>query len=401
MSSQIEKLTEIDFWKKEFEFLGDVLFQRLYNQAVACNRISLAGLRETLVYSGKGIRAEAAPSDTKIHAIVEHFLGRTDRVEAGSFTKEIVEAVFFKKNSGFLSCMRDELRGVLRACVKYLPPKNEAEEKLLESFVGNIVALIPYSYPEEGEKFLIPMKIKGEWKFVSYTVDRKIKLGSEYFTKSITAYGLISPEGPPLLSFLGTTFPAGEGFFSTVLADFTPCMSVGHAAYLFGKKQINDWMQHKRDVQLYGVSLGGALCFQTLCHHREKIAQVYAYNPPGLYSWDWGKNSFDSDAKVNIYYQDNDLVATMGAFPTGKNVTVYRMMGLKTENFAKAHVRVYTGGEKVTLLKSDPLYENGRLERKILTILHFFTGMILLVPVILAVISVFLAVRKTIANSIR
>jgi len=54
-----------------------------------------------------------------------------------------------------------------------------------------------------------------------------------------------SKKGPPLLTFLGTTYPTGSGCVATLLADFTPGHSVGLAPYLQGKKGITEWFENK------------------------------------------------------------------------------------------------------------------------------------------------------------
>jgi len=186
-----------------------------------------------------------------------------------------------------------------------------------------------------------------------------------------------------LITFLGTTFPAGEGYIATLLADFTPGMSVGHAPYLYGKKALREWFAGKQDVRLYGTSLGGALTLQTLRHHKERVGQVYAYNPPGLYPWNW--SGFADAPETNIYYQENDLVATMGLFPEGEKVNVYRVLPGNRENSVKAHARAFAGGEEVALLKSDPRYENERPLRKLFTALHLMLGLVLaFLPILLA-----------------
>lgn len=385
-------------WQSELGVSDKGIFEIIWGHAIACKRLSdsnpAIGLRETLVYSGKGIAAEGRVSDPRIHSIVQYLLGRGDNITRGSVDSSLLKAILISENREFLAKMGEELRSVLHSCSQCLPPSNPGEEKLLEAFVGNVIALIPYCYPNEGDPFEIPMKIDGVWRMVSYQVDQKIELTPKAFGKAIAAYGFVSQEGPPILSFLGTTFPAGEGFIPTVLSDCTPGMSVGHAAYLFGKKKIDAWIGNKNQVHVYGMSLGGALSFQTLLRHRDRVAGVHVYNPAGLYTWDWGKERYDSGPKVEIYYQGGDVVATMGRFPTGGNVNVYRVFASKLENFAKAHARVYTGGERVTILKSDIAYEHSRIARKALTALHFITGLLLLIPAVLAVFLLVLAAAK-------
>jgi pimeloyl-ACP methyl ester carboxylesterase len=161
---------------------------------------------------------------------------------------------------------------------------------------------------------------------------------------------------------------------ATVLADFTPGMSVGHAPYKEGREKIAEWLQDKKDVQLYGASLGGAIALHVAINHRDRVGRVQAYNPPGFYPWDWKGGSLP---QIDIYSQQNDLVSTMGFFPESDEVNIYRVIGSRSEGLFKAHMRAYTGCEKVTFLKSSAQYENSRWDRKILTALHILLSAIL------------------------
>lgn len=345
------------------------------------NRIERA-LRETLVYDGQGMQPEGRAGDAQVHEIVEFLLGRGKPSKSWVNPRNI-KGILLKRDPQLLRAVREELRVVLASCCAQLPAPGDRQEPMFQAFVGNVVALLPYAYPEAGETFRIPQKLDGEWRAVSYTVDRKFALSPKWFSSPIAAFGLVSAEGPPLITFLGTTFPAGEGYVATLLSDFTPGMSVGHAPYLYGRKQIREWLEDKQDVRLYGASLGGSLTMQLARDQKEKIGQVNAYNPAGLYPWNF--IGYTPPSEVNIYYQENDLVASMGVFPEGEKVNVYRVITGSRENTMKAHARAFTGAEEVALLKGDPQYENGRTSRKLLTALHILLGLALaFLPVLLA-----------------
>lgn len=385
-------------FKEKIGIHNDRLFKKVWDQALANHHIEWdpykpltvgtfnkieAALKSTLVFHGPGMEVEGRADDDQVHDIVEFLLGRGSPSSEWVNWKNI-KGILLKNDPQLLRAMRDELRVVLQSCGTHLPQPGSAEEVLFKAFIGNIVALLPFSYPLEGEQFVIPQKVGEEWKNVTYTVDKKIELTPKWFSSPIAAYGLTSEEGPPILTFIGTTFPAGDGYVATLLSDFTPGLSVGHAPYLYGKKNLAEWLENKNNVGLYGMSLGGAMTFQVLRHHKERIGQVHAYNPPGLYPWDWNGRGKDFPP-VNIYYQENDLVGTMGMFPEGENVTVYRLVREDKENSLKAHARAYSGSENVTILKSDPSYENGRPSRKVLTALHMILGLALaFVPILCA-----------------
>ncbi len=413
-------LTKRD-WARGQEFVGDIreifreklgidnrrVFQKIWDQAKDAGRLNWDGpltvdvfdrieaaLRETLIYSGKGIEVEGTGADERIHEIVQYLLGR-GKASSEWVNGKMIRGILLKGDPELLKEVRDEIRVVLQSCAAQLPQAGTAEEGVFHAFVGNVVALLPFFYPGVGEEFLIPQKVDGAWKVVSYKVDQKLELTPRWFSSPISALGLTSADGPPLLSFLGTTFPAGEGFIATLFSDFTPGMSVGHAPYLTGRKEIGKWLEGKGGVRLFGMSLGGALTLQVLRHHQEKIAQVNAYNPAGLYPWNW--NGFENKSEVNIFYQENDLVATLGSFPEGDQVHVYRVIPEMPENFLKAHARVYTGSEKVTLIKSDAQYENGRLVRKLLTALHLILGALLVLPILICFYLLYILIVKALS----
>jgi hypothetical protein len=374
-------------FKEKIGVQDESLFQMIWHQALKLHQIRLVksdaisdqiqrideAIRDTLLFHGPGIDFSSG-SHAQISEMVRYLLGK------GVFSTEWLDranarGVLIRKDPELLKGARDAFREVLLSCSEHLPIAGTKEEIVFQAFIGNIVALLPFFYPEEGEEFTIPQKVDGQWKNFQYIVDRKLDLTPRWFSTPISAFGLTSKEGPPLLTFLGTTYPAADGYVATLLADFTPGLSVGHAPYLFGKKEIARWLEDKQGVRLFGASLGGALTLHVMRNHREKIASVDAYNPPGLYPWDWrgGKDY----PETNIYYQDNDLVGTLGFFPEGDKVHLYRVLGEKQENFIKAHARAYTGSEEVTILKSSPAYENSRFVRKLFTALHILFGMVL------------------------
>lgn len=342
-----------------------------------------------LVYDGKGVDIPAVKSgNNPVYDMVYWLLGKKGGIPSGIMTPEYAKAFFLQKNPKFLTTMRRALFDALLACSQKLPVPGSPEEVVFQTFVGNIVALLPYSYPEVNnssikEEFVIPQKIDGQWKNCKYVFDCKIHLSPKWLSSPMAAYGLTSKEGPPILSFLGTTYPAGDGFMLTLVSDFTPLMSVGHAAYLYGKSEIERWMNaQKGQVRLHGVSLGGALCFQVLRNHLEKIGEVHAYNPPGLYPWNWTTEFHDPS--VNIYCQENDIVVKVGLFPTGKGVSLFNVYGPKPENFLKAHAVAYSGTDRVRITKHSPEEENEKFARKIYTGLHFAGSLLIVAPLIAA-----------------
>lgn len=340
-----------------------------------------------LIYDGPGIDAKFS-SDSKapqqIREALEYFLGAGE-VSKSWFNSENLQGIVRTRSPEFLAQIRIGLQEIFYSCGDYAMGIDSPDrEKLFEAFIGHLISIIPYTYPDRNNVFSIPQKIDGAWRMVDYRVDQKIELTHQGLSGPISAYGLVSDNGPPILTFLGTTFPTGEGFLMTLLADFTPFLSVGHLPYWMGKDKINAWLEGKQNVQLHGLSLGGALAFHVLRSSKDRnISRANIYNAPGLYPWNW-KQKIDDSCKVNIYYQGNDLVGTMGILPEGKNVSVYRIAQERLENPLSAHIRAYEAGKRVFLFEGSAQYENRRAGRRILTALHFCVGGLLFsLPILL------------------
>lgn len=344
-----------------------------------------------LIYHGSGMEAPLRGDQTTDHSIqnLMHTL-----MHGGQFCKatllcqKSMQAVLFEQNSALMKDFRIELQRELNQLAKN-PPETPQEEIMWKAFLGNLIAFLPFSYPPHGtETITIPLLKDGVCKSVEYAIHVMPLTLSTLFTP-MSAVGLTpkNPEdkAPPLLTFLGTTYPAGDGCAATLLADFTPGYSVGEFVYDRNRQAIDQWMAGKTGVQLVGMSLGGAMAFHTLNHHHAQISRIDVYNPPGLYSW---KHTHTKSCEINIYCQPGDIVSHLGFWPEGENVKLYTVMqhqhGL-SENFLSAHARAFTGCETVTIIKQDPAKENRSLFRKALTYLHQFLGPFLVfIPMALA-----------------
>lgn len=295
----------------------------------------------------------------------------------------LLRAVFIDKSPRFLKDFRDELQRELNQLSEN-PPKSEQEKIIWKGFLGNIIALLPFGYPEENESITLPMLGEDNTcQNVKYKIN-VLELTPRTESTPITALGLSPqdlPTAPPILTFLGTTYPAADGFAATILADFTPGKSVGEAVYATGKEKIDEWVKDKSNIHLAGMSLGGALAFHTLLHHQPKVSQVDVFNPPGLYENCWKGHKFDEGSSINIYNQSGDIVSSMGFWPTGARVSLYKVIphheGVK-EGVGASHAMTFTGCNKVTVLKVKPEEDNNRLSRKTLTYLHRFLGPVLI-----------------------
>jgi hypothetical protein len=349
-----------------------ITWQRVPSVSIETLQKIDSALKRAIVYQGKGIDTSRAPTNNPtVHSMMQCLIGGGDP-SSSWITRDTFRAVFLSQDVNLQRDMREELKFALLECCKSFPQSGTEEEKLYEAFVGHVIALIPYCYPPQGEAFLIPVKREGEWTICEYEIDERIEIQTRAGLTPIPHFGLVSKEGDPILTCMGTTYPAAHGFVATVLADFTPGHSVGAAAYLQGREKIGRWLDGKENVKVYGMSLGGAFSLHILGDFKDKLASINAFNPTGLYPEQWTEK-FEEGVKVNIYTQDADLVSYLGSFPEGKNVEVYRFIRGEdgtSENILFAHAKVYSGSKFVTMLRLQPSSENRSFFRKCFTALH-------------------------------
>lgn len=340
--------------------------------------------RKHLMYHGFGIKP--LPNNPKhvnpaIQQIVRALL-HGGSLSINLVQRRLIRSVLVQHDTELLKQFRAELQLELDQLAAN-PPKNAQKELIWRQFLGNILALIPYSYPHEGEIFNIPcLDANNNCRQVNYRT-QVIELTpnhSPILITPISALGFLpvnDQQAPPVLSFLGTTYPAGNGFIATVLADFTPNMSVGEHVYKESKGIIDNWFKNNKNAHVVGLSLGGAMAFHTLSDHHADISRADIYNPPGLYEHCWKGKSFDTGCPINIYRQPGDVVSQMGFWPTGDQVKIYNIIPHQqgiTEGMPRAHIQAFSGCEKVTFLKSDPKVENKSFFRKFLVFLHLYIG---------------------------
>ena len=130
--------------------------------------------------------------------------------------------------------------------------------------------MLPYSDLTPYESFKIPQCVSGHWELVEYQVT-PIELTATsnwrhlfiYDHDRIFAYGLtpfFQPKAESHLIFMGTTYPAGQGFLTQIKADAKGIESVGRSLYQTGRERIHQWLEQQENfVHVCGVSLGGSL----------------------------------------------------------------------------------------------------------------------------------------------
>lgn len=272
---------------------------------------------------------------------------------------------------------RKEVLKIFRQCLK----KKLADEEALKGhfhYASGLIALIPYTYPEEGEIFKIPIfDKKNTIRLVAANVTQVMNATIDGHLTPLKAYALEGGDLENFLIFTGTTFPAGQGFLNALIADFTPFLSVGKIPYKLFQKQLQSFFSNKVDVHVFGMSLGGALSLHTLREFHPKISHVYAHVPAGLHFYE----VFDKDiqTKVTIISHANDVVSKLGFFPEHKEcqffeINVNKLTGLNV------HAQLLANHPLATMRKIDPTIENRGLFRRIISIVHLCFSWTIFIP---------------------
>ena len=326
------------------------------------------------VYQGNGI--PSCPPPPSIDPLISElanaiFHGR--KFSPDLFQMRCFKAVFVHQDTELLKQFQNILQAELENLAACLP-KNDSEAFVWSAFLGNILAILPFSYPQDNQRIHIPFLQDGICEMVEYKITT-LPLEEPDAPSPMISLGLTPTShktANPILSFIGTTYPVGSGFLASLMTDFCPNKSVGEHAYESSKAIIDAWLQGKKNVRVVGCSLGGALAFHTLQDHPHELSQIDVYNPPGLYPECW-KREFNEGCRIHIYQQSHDFVPWVGSWPTGKNIHLYQVKTttkLPSHNFFTAHLRAYTGCEEIKIIEKDPLIENEKFKRKVLTFLH-------------------------------
>lgn len=299
----------------------------------------------------------------KIQKLVDYLLLKNKSLE-GVIDRALAKEVM-------IDCSKGLFKAFAKALQKSLAAIDLATiDKIKELHLDSIISLIPYCYPEVGDRFLIPFRGKrASYDVVCFSVEKVIALSFDECLTPFKAYSLTSSFQDHLLVFLGTTFPSADGFLNSLMSDFTPFASVGAMAYKLAFRELKDYFHTHRGVHVYGKSLGGSLALHTFRDFESSIDQIHAVAPPGLHAWD--RFMPTSTKKVVIITHEGDFVSQMGYFPEHDRTRIYQI-SLKTEKFGALmlHALALTGAEKAELKLLDPKKVNQEKKRVFLSALH-------------------------------
>ncbi|WP_284498264.1 hypothetical protein [Legionella maioricensis] len=244
----------------------------------------------------------------------------------------VLKAVFVNRAPQLLKELRFAFQEGFELLFTQLQGKklNAEQSEQVQLYLSNCLSLLPYSDLTPYESIKIPQNINGEWELVEYHIT-PIELTPTTGFKSffiqdvdrVFAYGLEpiqNREAQPHLIFMGTTYPAGQGFLPQIKTDFKGFETLGKSLYKSGIERIKQWLLRQNDnVHVCGVSLGGSLSLLLAIHQGKHLKRVDALNPAGLHD-SWNKSRYDKwdeleqKPEVVVQEQANDPVSLLGVW---------------------------------------------------------------------------------------
>ncbi|EHL30316.1 hypothetical protein [Legionella drancourtii] len=242
-------------------------------------------------------------------------------------TFDVIHAVFIARNPLFLKEMRRAFQDGFEEIFKQLDGHylNEEQSEQVQLYLSNCLSLLPYSDLTAYESIKVPQCIDGVWELVEYQV-KPIELtkGDERDVDRVFAYGLeplFQRKAESHFIFMGTTYPAGQGFLTQINANTKGFESVGESLYRTGRARIQAWLeQQENKIHVCGTSLGGSLSLLlAIDKGNYQLSRVDALNPPGLHNAHF-KSQFDhwdellNKPKVVVQKQGDDPVSFFGVW---------------------------------------------------------------------------------------
>ncbi|KTC78004.1 hypothetical protein [Legionella brunensis] len=246
---------------------------------------------------------------------------------------KVLKAVFIQRDRELMRGMRlafqEGFQSVYEQLKKHTPLTPEQHRQAL-LYISNCLTLLPFSDINPYESIAVPQWVNGEWRLVDYKVV-PIELTPTNGLKKlfindkdrVFAYGLepiTDDKAEPHLLFMGTTYPAGQGFVTQINTDLEGFETVGNKLYQSGRQRLFHWLDKQtKKVHVCGTSLGGSLSLLLAIDRGDKLSRVDALNPAGLYDF-WFKDHFDNWEKLNIkpqviiQKQGNDPVSQFGVW---------------------------------------------------------------------------------------
>jgi pimeloyl-ACP methyl ester carboxylesterase len=322
-------------------------------------------------------------------------------------SSSVLKAVFLKRDRAFTQGMRLAFQQGFQHVFEQLkalnlnPDINILEFKQIQIYLSNCLALLPYGDINPYESISIPQWINGSWQMVAYSVHPIELTPTSGFTSlfirdqdRVFAYGLEpihNPDAEPHLIFMGTTYPAGQGFWFQIKTDLEAFETAGKQLYRASHHKIAQWLDKQtKKPHVCGISLGGALSLLLALHQGDKLASVITLNPPGLYR-SLKRSRFDRWAQLEkkppviVQKNANDPISLFGYWKTDWNViNVNPPEDKKGPSKIAAHAMNYAGLEGTQFSGVD-VHQDNRARRirnfLLYTLLRSLVYYSLIVPV--------------------
>lgn len=286
-------------------------------------------------------------------------------------------AVFLKRDHELTKGMRQAFQQGFEHLYSQLQSQNlpPLMHKQAELFISNCLAYLPFSDPTPYESFKIPQWVNGRWQLIDYKVVpieltptsgfKKLFLSDE---DRVFAYGLEplnNSDASSHLIFMGTTYPAGQGFFTQLNTDMEAFQTVGNQLYRSGRPAILKWLNSQTNpLHVCGTSLGGSLALMLARDQGDKLTSVDAMNPAGIYStrkrsslnrW----NEFTHKPVVTVQRQGTDPVSFNGEWEDDWIlIQVDPPEDKKGPNPLTDHALNYAGFKDSKFIHVDPVNDN-------------------------------------------
>jgi hypothetical protein len=297
------------------------------------------------------------------------------------FSYELFQAILVERHHQFTTFARLAFQEGMKHLFTQLEHQTLSTEQQNQAqlFISNCLSYLTFFDPTPHESFAIPQLIEhengGRWEMIDYKVTPIELTPTHGFEKlfikehdRVFAYGLEPinhPKAFPHLLFMGTTYPAGQGFFTTVNTDLEAFETAGKKLYRTGRKNILQWLDtQEKKVHVCGTSLGGALSLLLAIDQGDKLSRVDALNPPGLHPalrksrydrWE----DFTTKPEVYIQKQGNDPVSIFGVWKEDWHILkVTPPKDKQGPNILTDHALNYAGFEGTTFVGIDTKKDN-------------------------------------------
>ena len=299
------------------------------------------------------------------------------------------KAVFNDRDHKLTKALRHEFQQGFHHVFSQLAGKtlNQLQLNQAQLYLSNCLSYLPFADITPHESLAIPQYLDGQWQMIDYKVVPLELTPTTGFKKlflaeqdRVFAYGLEpihQTHADPHLIFMGTTYPAGQGFATTINTDLEAFETAGKKLYRSGHRNITRFLdkQSPKKTHVCGTSLGGALSLLVAIDQGDKLSRVDALNPPGLYH-PWRKSRFDhwdefkQKPEVYVQKQIDDPVSRYGIWKPDWNIlSVVPPANRRGPNQLADHALNYAGIADSQFIGVDTHLDNE--ERRLRTFWHY------------------------------